>query len=142
MRCDYGISEWTSIKQGVRQGCVASPHLFALYTEMIMRELGDMECFRIGGTVVNNLRYADDTVIVSESEEQLQRLINVVIAKSDEKGLHLNSAKSFSMVFSKSITTPTCHIDVHGKILKQVKLFIYLGSLMQDVKKRLEGELV
>ena len=60
-----------SIKQGVRQGCVASPHLFALYTEMIMRELGDLEGFRIGGrpTVVNNLRYADDTVIVAESEK-------------------------------------------------------------------------
>ena len=48
--------------------------------------------------------YADDTVIVAESEEQLQRLINVVVAKSEAKGLHLNSAKSFSIVFSKSIT--------------------------------------
>ena len=49
---------------------------------MIMRELWDMEGFRIGVTVVNNLRYADDTVIVFESEEQLQRLINVVVSKS------------------------------------------------------------
>ena len=71
-----------------------------------------------------NLRYADDTVIVAELEEQLQRLINVVVTKSEEKGLHLNSAKSFSMVFSKSITTPTCHIDVHGNILEQVQSFI------------------
>ena len=68
---------------------------------MIMRELGDMEGFRICGTVVNNLRYADDTVIVAESEEQLQHLINVVVAK-----VHLNSAKSFSIVFYKSIITP------------------------------------
>ena len=83
---------------------------------MIMREYGDMEGFRIGGTVVHNLRYADDTVIVAESEEQLQRLINVVVAKTEEKGLHLNNANSFSMVFSKSITTPTCHIDVHWNI--------------------------
>ena len=57
-----------SIKQGVRQGCVASPHLFALYTEMIMREIEDMGGFRIGGKVVNNIRYADDTVILAESE--------------------------------------------------------------------------
>ena len=57
---------------------------------MIMRELWDMEGFRIGGIVVNNLRYADDTVIVAESEEQLHGLINVVVAKSEEKGLHLN----------------------------------------------------
>ena len=121
-----------SIKQGVQQGCVASPHLFALYTEMIMRELGDMEGFRIGGTVVNNLRYADDTVIVAESEKQLKRLINVVVAKSEEKGLHLNSAKSFLMVFSKSITTPACHIDVHRNILERVQSFIYLERLFSS----------
>ena len=47
VRCDDDISEWMSIKQGVRQGCVASPHLFALYTYIFMRELGDMEGFRI-----------------------------------------------------------------------------------------------
>ena len=96
-----------------------------------MRELGDMEGFRITGTVVN-LKYADDTVIVSESEEQLQHLINVVVAKNEEKGLHLNSAKSFSMVFSKSIATPTCHIDIHGNILEQIQSFIYLGSLFSS----------
>ena len=91
-----------------------------------------MKGFRIGGTVVNNLRYADDTVIVAESEEQLQRLINVVVAKSEEKGLHLNNVKSFSMVFSKSITIPTYKIDVHGNILEQVQSFIYLGSLFSS----------
>ena len=68
--------------------------------------------------------------MVAESEEQLQRLINVVVAKSEAKGLHLNSAKSFSMMFSKLITTPTFHIDVHGNILEQVQSFIYLGSLI------------
>ena len=92
VRCGDGISEWLDIKQGVRQGCVASTHLFALYTEMIMRELDGMDGFRIGGTVVNNSMHADDTVIIAESEEQLQRLINVVVTKSEEKGLYLNSA--------------------------------------------------
>ena len=82
-----------------------------------------------GGTVVKNQRYADDTVILAESEEQLQRLINAVVAKSEEKGVHLNSANSFSMVFSKSVTTLTCHIDVHGNIMEQIQSFIYLGSL-------------
>ena len=80
-------------QQGVRLGCVASPHLFALYTEMIMRELDDMDGFRIGGTVVINLRCADDTVIITESEQELQCLINVVVTKSEEKGLYLNSAQ-------------------------------------------------
>ena len=93
-----------------------------------MRELDDMDGFRIGDTVVNNFRYADDTVIIAESEEQLQRLINVVVTKSEEKGLYLNSAKSFSMVFSKASQIPTCNINVHGKILEQVHSFVYLGS--------------
>jgi hypothetical protein len=122
------LSEWMDIKQGVRQGCVASPHLFALYTEMIMRNTKDMEGFRVGGTVINNLRYADDTVIIAESEAQLQRLINVVVTESENKGLFLNAAKSFSMVFTKSTQTPKCKIEVHGNILKQVDSFIYLGA--------------
>ena len=67
-----------------------------------MRELLDMDGFKICGTVVNNLRYADDTVIIAVSEEQLLRLINVVVTISEEKGLYLNSAKSFTMVFSKA----------------------------------------
>ena len=93
-----------------------------------MRELDDMDGFRIGGTVVNNLRYAEDTVIIAESEEQLQRLINAVLTKSEEKGLYLNSAKSFAMVFSKASQIPTCNINVHGKILEQVHSFVYTGS--------------
>ena len=56
-------------------------------------ELADMDGFRIGGTVVNNHRYADNTVIIAESEEQLQRLIHVVVTKSDEKGRYLNTAR-------------------------------------------------
>ena len=116
VRCGDNISEWLDIKQGVRQGCVASPYLFALYTELIMRELDDMDGFRIGSTVVNNFRYADDTAIIAESEEQLQRFIDVVVTKSEEKGLYLNSAKSSAMVFSKASQIPICNINVHGKI--------------------------
>ena len=82
VRCDDDISTW--IKQGERQGCVASPHLFALYTEMLMMELGE-DGFRIGGVVVNNLRYADGKVIIAESEEQLQCLINVVVSNSERR---------------------------------------------------------
>ena len=126
---DKDLSEWTSIKQGVRQVCVASPHLFALYTEMIMREIEDMEGFRIGGKVVNNLRYADDTAILAESEQQLQQLINTVVTESELKRLYLNSTKSFTMVFSKAKVNPACSVSVHGNVLGQVQLFVYLGSL-------------
>ena len=125
VRCDKDLSEWMSIKQGVRQGCVTSPHLFALSTEMIMREIEDMERFRIGGKVVNNIRYADDTVISAESEQQLQQLINTVVTESELKGLYLNSTKSFTMVFSKAKVNPACSVSVHGN----VQSFVYLGSL-------------
>ena len=67
-------------------------------------------------------------MIIAESEEQLQRLINVVVTKSEDKDLYLNSAKSFAMVFSNASQIPTCNINVHGKILKQVHSFVYLGS--------------
>ena len=66
-------------------------------------------------------------MIIAESWEQLQRLINVVVTKSEEKGLYMNSAKSFAMVFSKALQIPTCNINVHGKILEQVHSFVYLG---------------
>ena len=51
-----------------------------------------------------------------------------MVTKSEEKGLYLNSAKSFTMVFSKASQIPTCNINIHGKILEQVHSFVYLGS--------------
>jgi hypothetical protein len=96
---------------------------------MSMRNVDDMDRFKIGGKVINNLRYADDTVIIAESEEQLQQLINVVVGESEKKGLYLNSSKSFTMVFSKAPLNPKCNITVHGNTLEQVQSFVYLGSL-------------
>ena len=108
----------------VRQVCVASPHLFTMYTEMII-SLDDKGGFIIGGRVYNNLRYADDTVILAETEHELHHLIDIVY--SEQKGLFLNIAKSYTM--SKSSSIPTCQIKVHGKPLEQVNSFVYLGSV-------------
>ena len=96
---------------------------------MIMREIEDMEGFLISGKVVNNLRYAYATVILVESEQQLQQLINTVVTESELKGLYLNSTKSFTMVFAKSKVNPACSVSVHGNVLGQVQSFVYLGSL-------------
>ena len=116
------ISEWMSIKQGVRQGCVVSHHFFAMYTKMIMISLEDKGDFRIGGRVINNLRYVDDTVILAETEHKLQHMMDIVVQESEQKGLFLNIAKSYTMVFSKSSSIPTCQIKVHGKPLEQSEL--------------------
>ena len=144
VRHEDEISDWMEIQQGVRQGCVASPHLFALYTEMIMRTLDTMDGFKIGGQILNNIRYADDTVLIAESEEQLQQLMNTVVQESERKGLYLNSSKSFTMIFTKSKIIPPCNITVHNKPLKQVESFMYLGSLLtsdarceQEIKRRI-----
>ena len=95
-----------------------------MYTEM-MRSLEDKGGFRIGD---NNLRYADNTVILAEIEHELQHLMGIVVQESEQKGLFLNIAKSYTMVFSKLSFIPTCQIKVHGKPLEQMNSFVYLGA--------------
>ena len=111
-----------------------------------MRNIEGKGGFRVGGTVINNLRYADDTVIIAETEEELQQLIDIVVRESANKGMYLNGFKSFTMVFSKSTVIPTCNITIHGTSLEveQVNIFIYLGSMftsdgrcVQDVRRRI-----
>ena len=80
-------SEWVDIKRGVRQGCVMSPDLFSLYGEFIMREAEGEGGVKVGGQNVNNKRYADDTVLIADGEEKLQRLLQNVHTASEEKGL-------------------------------------------------------
>ena len=71
-----------------------------MYTEMIIRSLEDNGGFRIGGRVINNLRYAEDTVILAKTEHELQHLMNIVVQQSEQKGLFLNIAKSYTMCSS------------------------------------------
>ena len=65
-----------------------------LYTEMIMRNIEGNEGFRVGGTVINNLRYADDTVIIAETVEELQQLINIVVRESENNTRHLRQLRT------------------------------------------------
>ena len=74
VRTAYGLSEWFSIGQGVRQGCILSPHLFNIYAEAIMREaLENFEgTITTVGRTVNNVRYADGAVLIAGSMQKLQ----------------------------------------------------------------------
>ena len=66
MRINNIISDFKQIKRGVRQGCAISPDLFNLYSEQLLREMDDTRGLVIGGYNMNNLRYADDTVLISK----------------------------------------------------------------------------
>ena len=78
-----------------------------------MRAIDEIYGFKIGGKVVNHLRYADGTVILAKSEEQLQQMSNVVVTESERRGIYQNSAKFFTMLFSNAKVSPTCNIAVH-----------------------------
>ena len=78
VRTGHGITDWFQIEKGVRQGCMLSPCLFNLYAEYIMRNAGLEEAqavIKIAGRNINNLRYADDTTLMAESEEELKSLL-------------------------------------------------------------------
>ena len=77
VRTGHGTTDWVQIGKGVHQGCILSPWLFNLYAEYIMRNAGLEETqagIKIAGRNINNLRYADDTTLMAESEEELKRL--------------------------------------------------------------------
>ena len=74
----HGTLDWFQIGKGVRQGCILSLCLFNLYAENIMRNAGPEEAqagIKIAGRNINNLRYADDTTLMAESEEELKSLL-------------------------------------------------------------------
>ena len=78
VRTKHGTTDWFQIRKGVHQGCTLSSCLFNLYAEYIMRNAGLEEAqaeIKIAGININNLRYADDTTLMAESEEELIRLL-------------------------------------------------------------------
>ena len=93
VRTGHGTTDWFQIRKGVHQGCILSPCLFNLYAEYIMRNTGLDEAqagIKISGRNINNLRYADDTTLIAESEEELKSLLVKVKEESEKVGLKLN----------------------------------------------------
>ena len=93
----HGTTDWFQIGKGVCQGCILSPCLFSLYAEYVMRHAGLDEAqaeIKIARRNINNLRYADNTTLTAESEEELRSLLMKVKEESEKFGLKVNIQKA------------------------------------------------
>ena len=94
-----------------------------------------MPGINISGNIVNNLRYADDTVLIADNEQDLQNIVDTIHRQSKEFGLDMNVKKTKTMVISRKAEIPRVSITVNNNILEQVKEFTYLGqNLYEDGK--------
>ena len=125
VRIGHGTTDWFQIGKGVRQGCILSPCLFNFYAEYIMRNTGLEEAqagIEIAGRNINNLRYAVDTTLMAESEEELKSLLMKVKEESEKVGLKLSIQKTKIMA-SGSITS----WQINGDTVQTVADFIFGG---------------
>ena len=125
-RYGHGTTDWFQIRKGVHQGCILSLCLFNLYAEYIMRNAGLEEAqagIKIAGRNINNLRYADDTTIMAESEEELKRLLMKMKEESEKVGLKLNIQKTKIMA-----SGPITSWQIDGGTEETAADFIFLGS--------------
>ena len=126
-----GTTDWFQIGKGVRQGCILSPRLFNLHAEYIMRNAGLEETqaeIKIAGRNINNLRYADDTTLMAESEEELKNLFTKVKVESEKVSLKLNIQKTKIMA-----SGPITSWEIDGETVETVPDFI-LGGLQNHCR--------
>ena len=142
VRTGHETKDWFQIRKGVRQGCILSPCLFNFYAEYIIRNAGLEEAqagIKIAGRNINNLRYADDTTLTAESEEELKSLLMKVKVESEKVGLKLNIQKMKIMA-----SGPIISWEIDGETVGTVSDFIFLGSKItaggdcsHEIKRRL-----
>ena len=142
VRTGHETTDWFQIGKGVRQGCILSPCLFNLYAEYIVRNAGLEEPeagIKITRRNINNLRYADDTTLMAESEEELKSLLMKVKEESEKVGLKLNIQKTKIMASS-----PITSWQIDGETVERVSDLIFLsskitadGDCIHEIKRRL-----
>ena len=125
VRTGHGTTGWFQIGKGVHQGCILSPCLFNFYAEYIMRNAGLEEVqagIQIARRNINNLRYADDTSLMAESEEERKSLLMKVKKESEKVGLKLNIQKTKIMA-----SDPIISWEIDGETGETVSDFILGG---------------
>ena len=144
VRTGHGTTDWFQIGKGVHQGCILSLCLFNFYAEYIMRNTGLEEAqagIKIAGRNINNLRYADDTTLLAESEEELKSLLMKVKEESEKVGLKLNIQKTKIMA-----SGPITSWEIDGETVETVSEFFFFWGGSQitaavdcshEIKRRL-----
>ena len=121
----HGTTDWFQIGKGVCQGCILSLCLFNLFAEYVLRNVGWDEAqtgIKIAGRNINNLRYADNSTFMAESEE-LKSLLMRVKEESEKVGLKLNIQKTKIMA-----SDPITSSQIDGETMETVRNFIFGGS--------------
>ena len=145
MECQKEIlSESFPIEKGVRQGCILSSILFNIYSEMLIKDaLQDEDGIKINGESITTIRYADDTAILAEKEEDLQRMMDKIYQHCKNYGMNLNLKKTKTMVINKKDAENKVKVKIENEELEQVKEYTYLGSIedrgrcIKEVKQRI-----
>ena len=123
VRTGHGTTDWSQIGKGVCQCCILSPCLFNLYAEYIMRNAGLEETqagIKIARENINNLRHADDTTLMAESEEELTSLLMKVKEKSEQVGLKLNIQETKIMA-----SGPITSWEIDGETVETVSDYFF-----------------
>ena len=135
VRTAHGTTDWFQIRKGVRQGCILSTCLFSLYAEYIMRNTGLDEAqagIKVARRNINNLRYADDTTLMAEIEEELKSLLMKVKEESQKVGLKLNIQKTKIMA-----SGPITLWQIVGETMETVRDFNFFGSKIGDCSQEI-----
>ena len=125
VKTGHGTTDWFQIGKRVCQGCILSLCLFNFYAEYIMRNAGLEEAqteIKIAGRNISNLRYADNTTFMAESEEELKSLLMKVKEESEKFGLKLNIQKMKIMA-----SGPITSWEIDGETVETVSDFIFWG---------------
>ena len=141
VRTGHGTTDWFQTGKGVHQGCILSP-AYLTYAEYIMRNAGLEEAqagIKIARRNIKNLRYADDTTLMAESEEEFKSFLMKVKEESEKVGLKLNIQKTKIMASS-----PITSWEIDGETVETVSDFIFGGSKItangdcsHEIKRRL-----